>query len=384
LENAGFWFLIAENLRRKAMSTMTISLSTSTLKPSPFTRLPLQRRSNSISFLRFPAKPQPSAARITLGLFGFRKLEFSSVKAQKGDEEVNDEDDSPPAGGGSSLPDRFRFITKEAPDPPLKWPWFVALGVILYTWRSVLYEVVRWTKFPVWAVSSILSGILSVIRSVILSVILAPLASVLKIVKFTISPFLLFILHPLALLLRFLDAGFYTIQSLYFSILHYTSVSEFTLMIILSSTVLSIGEAAVPNSVNSQRYLLTLAGLIGFSAVANYISEPLFWTLLFGMYSFSRWVMKRDHVTSALPAAAVFAAIGEPWVRVLVMGSYSGLAVYHHSKNQSRDGEEEEEDGQVGMVGNQVPVPLLCAALAIGIKVAAKWAGYRHLRWMLA
>ena len=29
------------------------------------------------------------------------------------------------ARGESTLPERFRYLTKEAPDPPLRWPFFV-------------------------------------------------------------------------------------------------------------------------------------------------------------------------------------------------------------------------------------------------------------------
>ncbi|KAK4409300.1 hypothetical protein Sango_0003000 [Sesamum angolense] len=127
---------------------------------------------------------------------------------------------------------------------------------------------------------------------------------------------------------------------------------ELTLIIMLVSAVLAVAEAASPDTVNSQPHLLTVAGLIGFAAVANYISEPLFWTLLVGLFGFARLVKKRDYVSSAL-FAAVLSAVGEPW-----------------------------EDEDAGAI-NRVPVPLLCAALAIGIRVAAKWAGYRHLTWMI-
>lgn len=27
--------------------------------------------------------------------------------------------------GESTMPERFRYLTKEAPDPPVRWPWFV-------------------------------------------------------------------------------------------------------------------------------------------------------------------------------------------------------------------------------------------------------------------
>ncbi|CAN0896902.1 hypothetical protein LINGRAHAP2_LOCUS18785 [Linum grandiflorum] len=352
---------------------MTITLSASSLKPSPFTRFPLHHLSNPITFRpSLSTKPKPFAAKIAcqrLGGFGFRnsRLEFS-VNAQKGERDVEDvnsdgvEDDSTVVGGGSTLPDRFRYLTEEAPDPPPKWLLFTALGFILYTWRAVLFEFRRWIpviKFPI--------GIFPFMADII---------------KLLIAQFVYFITHPVTPLLQFLETIIYVAHSIYTRILNYTSVSEFTLMILLSSAVLAVGEAAVPDSVSSQRYILTFAGLVGLAAVANYISEPLFWTVLVGMYVFSRWVRKRGDVAAALPAAAVFTAIGEPWVRVLVMGSYVGLAIYHHSKNLSREGEGEEVD-EMGMEGFQVPAPLLCAAMAIGIKVAAKWAGYRHLTWMV-
>ena len=29
--------------------------------------------------------------------------------------------------GESTMPERFRYLTKEAPDPPVRWPWFVGM-----------------------------------------------------------------------------------------------------------------------------------------------------------------------------------------------------------------------------------------------------------------
>lgn len=29
------------------------------------------------------------------------------------------------ARGESTMPERFRYLTKQAPDRPLRWPWFV-------------------------------------------------------------------------------------------------------------------------------------------------------------------------------------------------------------------------------------------------------------------
>lgn len=33
--------------------------------------------------------------------------------------------------GKSTMPDRFRHLTKDAPSPPLRWPWFVGLSLSL-------------------------------------------------------------------------------------------------------------------------------------------------------------------------------------------------------------------------------------------------------------
>ena len=38
-----------------------------------------------------------------------------------------------------STPDRFRYLMKEAPDPPLRWPWFVGTlnyvkSIYNFTW----------------------------------------------------------------------------------------------------------------------------------------------------------------------------------------------------------------------------------------------------------
>lgn len=95
-----------------------------------------------------------------------------------------------------------------------------------------------------------------------------------------------------------------------------------------------------------------------------------------GLYGYSRLIKKRDDVTSALPSAAVLAGVGEPWVRVVVITGYLALAMYHHSTKTSS------EEERLSL-GKAPPVPLMAAALAIGVRLAAKWAGYRHLTWMV-
>ncbi|KAK4397988.1 hypothetical protein Sango_1274300 [Sesamum angolense] len=232
---------------------------------------------------------------------------------------------------------------------------FTVLAFMLYAWRTVLWELSNW-RAAVTAIGRLLTYISKFVLALIFHFIGAPVTS----------------------LIRGVETIFYTIRAFYSGIVASAPIPELTLIIMLVSAVLAVAEAASPDTVNSQPHLLTVAGLIGFAAVANYISEPLFWTLLVGLFGFARLVKKRDYVSSALPVAAVLSAVGEPWVRVIVMASYLALAIFHHSNIPSHL----KEDEDAGAI-NRVPVPLLCAALAIGIRVAAKWAGYRHLTWMI-
>ncbi|XP_038906584.1 uncharacterized protein LOC120092540 isoform X2 [Benincasa hispida] len=236
----------------------------------------------------------------------------------------------------------------------------LALAFILYAWRAVLFELANWRK-AVFGVFGFVGYILKGALALVLYVIGDPITS----------------------MIRGIETAFYTIRSFYSGIVAYAPIPELTTIIILASTVLAISEASAPDSVSSQPYLLTISGLAGYTVVRGYISEPFFWTILLCVYGFSRFVKKRNDVTSALPVAAVFAAIGEPWVRILAMGSFLALAIAHHWKKLSQGKKEDEYEDEKGVYQRDVPLPLLGVALAIGIHAAAKWAGYRHLTWMI-
>lgn len=259
------------------------------------------------------------------------------------------------ARGQSTFPERFKYLTKEAPEKPVRWPWFVALAFLLYAWRTVLWELYNWRKG-----TATLGYLLVYISKLVLALIFH------------------FIGNPITSIIRAFETMLYSIRAFYSSVVSYTPVSELTILIILVSTVLAIAEASVPDSVESQPYLFSLAGIIGYAAVKGSISELLFWTLLFCLFTFARFVKKRDYVSSALPVVAVLAGVGEPWVRFVVMSSFLALAITQRAKMPIEDGEIEDADKT-----RKVPVPLLFAGLAIGVRVAAKWVGYRHLTWMV-
>ncbi|KAK8477749.1 hypothetical protein V6N13_098526 [Hibiscus sabdariffa] len=304
-------------------------------------------------------KPRPAPNFLTLSgerfeLFRNRKLEFYANAGNGGEDGGVDEAESL-ARGESTMPERFRYLTKEAPDPPVRWPFFVAAAFLLYAWRAVLLELSNWRN----AAFAVL-GFVGYFFKLVLALIFH------------------FIGDPITSMIRCIETVIYSVRAFYSGIVAYAAVKELTVIIVLASAVLAIAEATVPTSVSCQPYMLTMSGLIGYAAVTGYISEPLYWTLLLGLYSFSRLIRKRDDVTSALPVAAVMAAIGEPWVRILVMTSYLALAIFHHSKKLS-----EVEETKYMATEKRLPMPLLGAALAIGINLAAKWVGYRHLTWMI-
>ncbi|GAB2234644.1 hypothetical protein Droror1_Dr00003902 [Drosera rotundifolia] len=105
-----------------------------------------------------------------------------------------------------------------------------------------------------------------------------------------------FIVRSTPELLKFVGSVFYyyfgdvietslsAIWSIYSGIVSSAPVPELTTIILLASIVLSISEAAVPDSVNSEPTLLTFSGIIGYAAVRGFISEPFFWTLLLGIF----------------------------------------------------------------------------------------------------
>lgn len=346
---------------------MTISTLASSF-PSP------KLSSHSIPFHRttslpiqssnlYPSRPIP----LKLGVFSFgrKKLGFvvKSVSINgEGEEEKsslsNDEAETE-ARGESTMPERFRYLTKEVPDPPVRWPYFIALGFLVYAWRTVLWELYNWKK----AATSILQfiGYLS---------------------KLLLALIFHFIGSPITSTIRAIETTLYTLRAFYSQVVAYTPIPELSTVIMLTSAILAISEVASPNSVDKQWHLLTVAGLTGYFAVKGMIGDLVFWTLLFGLFSFSRFMKKRDYVSSVLPVAAVLVGVGEPWVRVVVMGCFVGLSVVQYSKNQPEE-EKGEDFSTTATGGRRVPVPLLCAALAIGIRAAARWAGYRHLTWMV-
>ncbi|PWA39188.1 hypothetical protein CTI12_AA574310 [Artemisia annua] len=272
-------------------------------------------------------------------------------------EDVKDEAETQ-ARGESTMPERFRYLTKEAPDPPVRWPYFIALGFLIYAWRTVLWELHNWKR----AAASVLQFV-GYIGKLVLALIYH------------------FLGDPITSTIRGIETTLYAIRAFYSQIVAYTPIPELSTIILLTSAILAISEVASPNSVDDQWHLLTVSGLTGYFAVKGMIGDLVFWTLLFGLFSFSRFVKKRDYVSSALPVAAVLVGVGEPWVRVVMMVCFAALAVVQYSKTQP-----EEVRGEVLTTtteGRRVPIPLLCAALAIGVRVAAKWAGYRHLTWMV-
>ncbi|KAL4569873.1 hypothetical protein LXL04_025517 [Taraxacum kok-saghyz] len=304
-----------------------------------------------------------------LGIFSIGRKNLSFVvKSTSSDGEGEQVKNSTPndvnneaemqARGQSTMPERFRYLTKEVPEPPIRWPYFVALGFLVYAWRTVLWELSNWKK----AATSILQ-FLGYISKLSLAIIFH------------------FLGDPITSTITAIETTFHTLRAFYSQIVAYTPIPELSTVIMLASLILAISEVASPSSLDNQWHMLTVSGLIGYFAVKGMIGDLPFWTILFGLFSFSRFIKKRDYVSSVLPVAAVLAGVGEPWVRVVAMGGFLALSVVQYSKNIPEEGSEGVGTTTTGE--RRVPIPLLCAALAIGVRIAARWAGYRHLTWMV-
>lgn len=303
-------------------------------------------------FLKCNSSTSEALSKQSVFSYSGTKLGFCVRAGNNGENESEEEE----LRGNSTMPDRFKYLTKEVPSPPVRWPWLIALPFAIYAWRSVLWELSNWQK--------LLLGIFQ---------------SVGYLMKFILALIFRIIGDPISYTILFVETAVYAIRDLYSSIVTSAPIPELTFIIMLASFVLAIGEAAAPNSINCQPYMLTFAGIIGYGAVKGVIIEPFFWLMLVGIFSFSRLFKKRDYVSSALPVATVLASVGEPWIRVLAIISFTMLAIHHHSK----DPVEGNKDAEVSSSGVKVPLPLLGVALAIGIRAVAKWAGYRHLTWMI-
>ncbi|KAJ0974766.1 hypothetical protein J5N97_016731 [Dioscorea zingiberensis] len=295
--------------------------------------------------LTFPRLRSP----FPYGLSPRRVLSFAA-KENGGGEETEEE-----LRGQSTMPDRFRYLTKEAPDRPIRWPWLIALPFLVYAWRTVLWELSNWKK-AIIAIFHFMGYLFKLVLAFIYQFIGSPITGLIKCIEFSL----------------------FSIRSIYLNIVAFAPVPELTRIILFTSTVLAIAEAAVPDSVDSQPYLLMFAGLIGFGVIKGFIPEFLFCLLLPSMFCYSRFVKKRDNVSAVLPLAAVLTAVGEPWVRALTMVSYLTLAIVQYSRSPK-----ESVTAEISSTGKRPPLPLLLAALAIGINIAAKWVRRRHLTWMI-
>lgn len=129
--------------------SISISISFSTLySPTPSslpfksplqTRLLTSHRSNSVP-LHSSLKTHFNPKRINgfsgnnlRGLFG-SKL-GCVIKAENEDKSGVEEGENE-ARGMSTMPERFRYLNQEAPDPPVRWPYFVGISFLFTPFMS--------------------------------------------------------------------------------------------------------------------------------------------------------------------------------------------------------------------------------------------------------
>ncbi|KAL2938029.1 ATP-binding cassette sub-family A member 8 [Bienertia sinuspersici] len=110
---------------------------------------------------------------------------------------------------------------------------------------------------------------------------------------------------------------------------------------------------------NWQNLLLGMFQFVGYlsklllALAYSFIGDPITYTILYietavhaipGIIGYA--------AVRALPVATVMASVGEPWVRVLAIISFTALAIHHHSSKLA-------EETEVASSGRKVPLPLL-------------------------
>ncbi|KAL4392251.1 uncharacterized protein DS421_3g99780 [Arachis hypogaea] len=148
---------------------------------------------------------------------------------------VNDNDDAGHGGGfvdweraekearaRSTMPERFRYLAKEAPDPPVRWPWLLVLGFLIYAWRAVLFELSNW-KNAVFGIVSSAGNLLTYLFAILYR----------------------FIGSPITFAIRCMEDSFYTIRAFYSWTINNAPIPELTTIIVLASVVLAIAETTV-------------------------------------------------------------------------------------------------------------------------------------------
>ena len=120
-----------------SMTLPTLSSPNASLKITPFSHLRIKTHAQAIPFRSLPTKPPSFGPIPSQNFHGFSGKRLGFVFEKKLDLKVcasagnvgggpeDDEEAKKEARGDSTMPERFRYLTKEAPDPPLRWPLFV-------------------------------------------------------------------------------------------------------------------------------------------------------------------------------------------------------------------------------------------------------------------
>lgn len=169
---------------------------------------------------------------------------------------------------------------------------------------------------------------------------------------------------------------------------NFLPLSKITTFILLTSAAVAVAEATAPNSVTEQRYLLTIAGFVGFGYNLRIIPDIILWSIPLCFLLYSKFFKKRNAVSAALPCAALLFSVNVPWFffKEFVMLAYFGLAAFHHfhlSRSSSIASAAESADSLTNGT-KLLPWVVFMAGLSMGIHVGFKWLRWRHVIWMVA
>lgn len=126
------------------MTVPTLSSPNPSLKITSFSPLRHRTHNQTIPFRSSTTKTQsfslkpgqnfPGFSGKILGFVFERKL---TVCASAGSDGVDDDEAERQARGESTMPERFRYLTKEVSAPPVRWPWFVGKFLLSHFFFSI-------------------------------------------------------------------------------------------------------------------------------------------------------------------------------------------------------------------------------------------------------
>jgi hypothetical protein len=184
--------------------------------------------------------------------------------------------------------------------------------------------------------------------------------------------------EPIAVVLTLVGSAAVAVSDLYHFILDTTPVLALVKALVLSSAVLSIGDASASTVRGSESPLIGVATLLGVAGVLEVLSPIGLLLSLALLTAYAFLIQKADLVSGLMPATVTIVAVSEPVLQVLAFLLFVIVSIYANWKLTPQ-----QEENKVTPKRRRAPVILLAAAFAVAITLAARVLYARSVAWLL-